>query len=175
MSLIKSHTYKLLPWLFSASMGDLVYSALTQMPLGALFCKMIPDKVETSMFALCTCLTSVSRVTTPIIGGFFAQFIDSTLFFPAFYKLFGIQAAFAVVSLVSVMLVPLRADVSKVQACMEYMRKAESLQTPSLLEEYKRLDQKVADRLAVLPPEGASPRSEVARSELEEAEGLIVR
>ena len=126
MLLIKSSTYQLLPWMFSATMSDLVYSALTQMPLGALFCKVIPDKIETSMFALCMCLTSSSRVTTPIIGSFYAKFIDSSIFFPEFYKLFIIQAIFAMISLISVLLVPLRDDISKVQACLAYMRKADS-------------------------------------------------
>lgn len=149
------------------------------MALGALFCKLVPDKVETSMFALCMCLTSVSRVTTPIIGNIFAKQIDSTLFFPKFYKLFGIQAGFAVAGLISVLLVPLRKNVSKVQACIEYMRMAESqLPLQQLKSEYQKLDEDFARRLAVPPPETTewgSPRSEVAKSEQEEAKEYLVK
>jgi hypothetical protein len=173
ISLIQTKSIQLVAWMFCATLGDQVYSALTQMPLSALFCKMIPDKCETSMFALCMCFTSVGRVTTPLTGSYFAKMIDSTIFFPEFQKLFVIQAAFAILSLTSVLLIPLRKDVSKVQSCLDYLRLSDKMPENEQANEYMKLDHSVARRLTVIPPDGAIHRSEVSRVEEEENDGLL--
>jgi hypothetical protein len=122
-----------------------------------LFAKLIPEKIEASLFAF---LTGLSNLNNLFISNNLGNLINlwvgvnnDTL--DKTWELYAIQGALSLVPLAFIWLVPKRTQVTKVQRCLEYIdkyaEKDESAQS-DILEDFDVLDPDVAKRLGIKNP-----------------------
>jgi len=111
------HTFGLPPLAFvclTSTVTDTLYNAYTTLPAMVLFAKLIPENVESSMFAMLTGLLNFSNLfMSKEIGIFFNSFVgvyyteeDNNLYLV--WKLYCIQIACCVIPMCFVWLLPVR-------------------------------------------------------------------
>ena len=90
-----------------------------------LFAKIIPEKIESSMFAFVTGLAALcSMFISPNLGILYAYLLDvNTSDLQELWKCDLVQAGSALIPLAFVWLIPKRAQIEKVQRCYEYIAK----------------------------------------------------
>lgn len=119
------HTFGLPPLAFvclTSTVTDTLYNAYTTLPAMVLFAKLIPENVESSMFAMLTGLLNFSNLfASKELGIFINSFIgvqytsseDNNLYLV--WKLYCCQIACCVVPMCFVWLLPVRSQVKLVQ------------------------------------------------------------
>jgi hypothetical protein len=124
-----------------------------------LFAKIIPEKIESSMFAFVTGLAALcSMFISPNLGILYAYLLDvNNSNLQELWKCELIQAVSALIPLAFVWLIPKRAQIEKVQRCFEYIAKYEEdgkiVDFAEKVHDYKALDELVARRMEIKDPE----------------------
>lgn len=99
--------------LFTSTVTDTLYQCFVQLPLMVLFAKLIPEKVEASLFAVVTGLSNlVNLFISPNLGNLINLWIGCTSDYDSLvanvWKLYAIQAGCALIPLFFVWLIPKR-------------------------------------------------------------------
>lgn len=126
------HTFGLSPFLFvmfTSTVTDVLYMCFIQLPLSVLFAKLIPERIESSLFAFSTGMMNLANLfIAPDLGN-----LINALFFhittedlSELWKLYAVQSVMSLLPILFIWLLPKRAEVMKVQNCLEYMRLLEA-------------------------------------------------
>lgn len=112
--------------LFTSTVTDTLYQCFVQLPLMVLFAKLIPEKIEASLFAVVTGLSNlVNLFISPNLGILINVFVGCTSDVDSLeahvWQLYSIQAGLSLVPLFFVWLIPKRTAVQNVQRCLEYI------------------------------------------------------
>jgi hypothetical protein len=100
-----------------------LWNVLWKIPIAVLFSKLVPDKVEASLFAFCTCLSNTSSDIQIVMGDLICKLLFGTIVdLEDAWFIYTLQGSLMLVPLFMIGLVPRRVEVEKVQACMEYLR-----------------------------------------------------
>jgi BT1 family len=156
------HYLGMSPFLFSMTtftVADYLYRLCVYLPLQVMFAKLIPHKIESSLFAFATGLMYLSNFYIPPKLG---SLIDSAWFhtnigsLSEVWKLYIVQACMTPIPILFIWLLPKRAEVAKVQACLDYLRlqecKAPPTEISTLIHEYTKLDQAAVNALKITDP-----------------------
>ena len=157
-----SHYIGLQPFVFcmtSSTVTNVLYMCFVNLPLSVLFAKLIPEKIESSLFAFSTGLMNLSNLfISPNLGVLINSiwFHQSETNLTGVWKLYVVQACMALIPTFFIWLLPKRSEVAKVQACLEYLRLQECKDPPTeistLILEYAKLDQAAVIALKVRDP-----------------------
>lgn len=118
-------TFGMSPLVFvclTTTVTDTIVLALSQLPCMVLFSKLIPSRIEASMFALMMGLLNLtSLVLAKLLGNFYNRFIGVTNEnLQDIWKLFVISSVASVIPLAFVWMLPTKGSVSAVQRVLEY-------------------------------------------------------
>jgi Na+/melibiose symporter-like transporter len=104
--------------LMSSTVTDTLYGAYTQLPAMVLFAKIIPESVESSMFALLTGLINLSNLfAAPELGVFINTFVGVTSDnLQELWVLYCVQIGCCMIPMMFIWLLPGRAAVALAQA-----------------------------------------------------------
>ena len=117
------------PFLFvllTSTVTDTLYQSFVQLPLQVLFAKLIPEKIEASLFAFLTGLSNLNNLfISQNLGNLINLYVGDTkdTLEENTWKLYAIQGVLSLVPLLFIWLVPKRAQVTKIQRCLEYIDK----------------------------------------------------
>ena len=101
--------------IMTTTVTDTLYNAFTQMPAMVLFAKLIPESVESSMFALLTGLMNFSLYAAQELAIFVNSFIGvNSDSLNRLWELYAIQAGCCCIPLLFVCILPSKAQVSVV-------------------------------------------------------------
>jgi Na+/melibiose symporter-like transporter len=102
----------------SSTVTDTLYSAYTQLPGTVLFAKIIPESVESSMFALLTGLINLSNLfAAPELGVFINTFVGVTSEnLQELWVLYCVQIGCCMIPMMFIWILPSRAAVALAQA-----------------------------------------------------------
>ena len=148
-----NHTLGMTPFLFTmftSTVTDVLYMCFVNMPLSVLFAKLIPEKIESSLFAFSTGLMNLSNLfISPNLGVAINAiwFHQDTTDLTKVWQLYIVQAVMSVIPIFFVWLLPKRADVTKVQTCLAYIALQDTteparIEITTLILEYNKLDEK---------------------------------
>lgn len=153
------HTLGLPPFLFvlfTGTVTDTLYQCFVQLPLMVLFAKLIPEKIEASLFAFLTGMSNlVNLFISPNLGNLINLWVGVTSdTLNDVWKLYVIQAGLSLVPLLFIWLIPKRAQVEKVQRCLEYidlygMDSSLGDDHAQRLEDFGKLDQATLTRMGI--------------------------
>lgn len=144
------------PYLFTmgtATVTDVMYMCFTNLPILVLFAKLIPERIESSLFAFSTGLMNLGGLfvspdlgnlinrwfvgaksgTNPVTGESTPGNLTQTV-----WVLYGIQTAMSIIPCFFVWLLPSRARVAKVQMVLDYLRLRDAKDPPT---EQAKLDE----------------------------------
>jgi hypothetical protein len=129
----KNITFGIPPLVFTAmtsTITDTLYLGMVQLPIQILYAKLIPDQIESSMFALLTGLSNLSNLfLSKQLGNLFNVFVGVTTdSLERLWMLYVTQAICSLVPLLFVYLIPRRSEVEKVQRCFEYLNKRKQIE-----------------------------------------------
>ena len=120
---VKDITLGMSPLVFvvmTSTVTDTLYNAFTTLPAMVLFAKLVPDNIESSMFALLTGITNLANLfLSKELGVFINKFVgvnDSNL--DMLWKLYAIQAGCCFLPIMFIWLLPNRDQVKLVQASL---------------------------------------------------------
>lgn len=147
---------------FTSTVTDTLYQCFNTLPLMVMFAKLIPEKVEASLFAF---LTGLSNLCNLFLSGNLGNLINLWVGVTDSYdslaantwKLYAIQAVCSLLPLAFIWLIPTREQVAKVQRCNEYLELyggKDEADCSNIYEDYAKLSPSVAKRVGVKPPKG---------------------
>lgn len=110
--------------LLTSTVTDSLSQALMNLPMQVLFAKLIPEDIESSMFALLTGLMDFSQsYLSPQLGNMVNKLIGvSQDNMEDLWKLCLIEVCFELIPLAFIKLIPTRAEVASLQQVLEYER-----------------------------------------------------
>jgi len=120
-----------------------------------LYAKVIPEKVEASLFAF---LMGLSNLANNFIAKNWANLINDWIgcnrdnLDTHVWRLYAAQAACSIIPLFFIWMVPKRAQIEKVQRCFEYLELydgKDEAECPYMQEDFDKLSPKTAKRLGV--------------------------
>ena len=118
--------------LFTSTVTQTLVVALNFLPTMILYAKIIPERIESSLFAFLMGLLNLTEYfLSPNVGNFFNIWVGCNLDTLAqdTWKLFAIQAGCAPLPCLFIWLVPSRREVRQVQRCLEYLKLYEGKET----------------------------------------------
>jgi len=165
--------------LLTSTVTDTLYQCFVQLPLMVLYAKLIPEKIEASLFAF---LMGISNLSNLFIARNIANLInlwigatsDPANLETTVWKLYAIQGGMALIPLFFIWLIPKRKQVEKIQACIEYMALYEGKtekECPMMFDDYACLDQDTAKRLKIEPPKESNEEVRLDATDEERAAG----
>jgi len=151
--------------MMTSTVTDTLYQTFNTLPLMILFAKIIPEKIEASLFAF---LMGLSNLSYMFLSGNLANLInilfvhidynpDDPASLDRVWELYAIQASLSLVPLLFLWLIPNRAQVAKVQRCYEYIDMyvdKEDVDAGARAEDFEKLSPKTAARCNIKKPEG---------------------
>lgn len=112
-----NHTFGLSPLLFvmfTSTVTDVLYMCFIQLPLSVLFAKLIPERIESSLFAFSTGLMNLANLfIAPDLGNLinYLFFNVTTDDLSQLWKLYAVQTVMSILPTLFVWLLPKRAQV----------------------------------------------------------------
>ena len=154
-------TFGMKPLVFvclTSTVTDTISKTLSNLPCMVLFSKIIPSRIEASMFALMMGLLNLTNlVISKLLGNFYNKFIGvSKDNLQDIWKLMVISSVLSVVPIFLIWMLPKKAEVSAVQRVIDYAEK-KTLGKGSECD-LDKIDPAVAERLGVII-EYPSPQS----------------
>jgi hypothetical protein len=125
-----------------------------------LFAKIIPEKIEASLFAFLMGLTNLSYL---FVSGNLAVVINLEFVGVTYddtsrvWELYAIQAVMSLIPLCFIWLIPTRDEVAKVQRCYEWIElydEKENVDEAARFEDWTKLDPSTAKRCGIKKPAG---------------------
>jgi hypothetical protein len=144
--------------ILTSTVTDTLYISFARLPLMVLYAKVIPEKVEASLFAF---LMGLSNLANNFIAKNWANLINSWVgcnrsnLEEKVWQLYAAQAACSIIPLFFIWLVPTRVQIEKVQRCFEYLELYEGkteAECAHMQEDFDKLSPKTARRLGVKSP-----------------------
>jgi hypothetical protein len=133
--------------MFTSTVTDILYMMFIQMAPSVLFAKLIPEKIESSMYAFSTGLMNLTSLNLgPDLG-----ILINTLFVHVSYEdltktwlLYAIQAGCSLLPMLFLWILPKRTEIQMVQDCLIYIRlnskPEEEVERVKVYEAYEILD-----------------------------------
>ena len=133
-----------------------------------LYAKLIPEKIEASLFAFLTGLSNLNNLFISNNVGILINMFVGVKYAPddvppvntldKTWELYAVQAVCSLLPIAFIYcLVPKRAAVEKVQRCFEYIElynDKEQADMEFIVEDYEKLDENTAKRMGIKKPEG---------------------
>ena len=142
--------------LLTSTVTDTLHICYITLPVLVLFAKLIPEKIEASLFAFLMGLCNLSSYFVATnLGNLFNLWIKDTTetLEENTWKLYAIQAACALLPLFFMGLVPTRVQVQNVQKCYEFIQLYEGKSRSAEMEkDFSELNPDTALRLGVKHP-----------------------
>jgi hypothetical protein len=162
------------PYVFvilTSTVTDTLYQCFVQLPLMVLFAKLIPEKIEASLFAF---LTGLSNLNNLFIASNLGNLINLWVganednLATTVWKLYAIQAGMSLLPLFFIWLIPKRQQVEKVQRCFEYidLYSDRLANKANKQDDYEKLSPRTAGRIGIKNPADEEPVSAATTSDL---------
>ena len=144
--------------ILTSTVTDTLYQCFVQLPLMVLFAKLIPERIEASLFAFLTGLSNLNNLFIAAnLGNLINLFVGANTdnLAETVWKLYAVQAVMSLLPLLFIWLIPKRAQVEKVQRCFEYIDLYQNdrfANTSNKQQDYEKLSPRTATRLHIKNP-----------------------
>jgi len=133
--------------MFTTTVTDVLYMMFINMAPSVLFAKLIPEKIESSMYAFSTGLMNLTGLNLAPDLGILINMLFVHVNFNDLTKtwvLFAIQAGCSLLPLLFLWILPKRSEIAKVQNCLTFIRlnnkPRDEIELDDLYEAYEILD-----------------------------------
>jgi hypothetical protein len=145
--------------------------------LSVLYAKLIPEKIEASLFAFLTGLSNLNNLFISnnlgiLINLWIGVTEDPAVLAQKTWELYAVQCVCSLIPLLFIWLVPKRAQVAKVQRCFEYIdlySGKDEKDQEFIYDDYLKLDPATAKRMAIVKPKGEEMDTATLLSSKEDA------
>jgi BT1 family len=142
--------------IFTSTVTDTLHQCFVTLPLLVLFAKLIPDKIEASMFSFLMGILNLNKqFVSTNLGNLINIWVgvDLETLEESTWKLYAIQSFCALIPLIFIRLIPTRTMIRNVQKCYQYIDLYDGKPTtPEAFADFDRLDADTAARLGIRRP-----------------------